>query len=66
MEWSCGTITGHSRVFSLEKNESFVAEIRVIDIGNLDINNPINIGTESYTSYAKLTDKGIGFTAGVP
>lgn len=47
--------------FSLEKNKSIVAEIRVIDIENLDINDPINFGTESCTSYAKLTDKGIVF-----
>lgn len=61
MEWSCGTKTGHSRVFFLEKNESIVAEIRVIDIENVDINNPVNFGPESCTSYAKLTDNGIIF-----
>lgn len=61
MEWACGTKTGHSRVFFLEKNDSIVAEIRVIDIENVDINNPINFGAESCTSYAKLTDKGIIF-----
>lgn len=61
MEWSCGTKNGHSRVFFLEKNENIVAEIRVIDIENVDINNPINFGAESCTSYAKLTDQGIVF-----
>lgn len=61
MEWSCGAKTGHSRVYFLEKNENIVAEIRVVDIENVDINNPINFGAESCTSYAKLTDKGIIF-----
>ena len=61
MEWSCSTKTGHSRVFFLEENESIVAESRVIDIENADINNPRNVGAESCTSYAKLTDKGIIF-----
>lgn len=61
MVWSCGAKSGHSRVFFLEKNENIVAEIRVIDIENDDINNPINFGAESCTSYAKLTDKGIIF-----
>jgi len=61
MDWSCGGKTGHSRVFFLENGETIVAEIRVVDIDNVDINNPINFGSESCTSYSKLTDTGIIF-----
>lgn len=61
MEWSCGNKSGHSRVFFLEESGNIVTEIRVLDIENVDVNNPINFGEESCNSYAKLTDKGIIF-----
>ncbi len=61
LEWLCGARSGHSRVIFLEEEEKIIAEIRVIDIENVDINNPVNFGAESCSSYAKLTDKGIIF-----
>lgn len=65
MVWSCDGKSGHSRVFFLEdenlEREKLVAEIRVVDVENVDINNPINFGAESCTSYTKLTDSGIIF-----
>ena len=61
VDWTCGGKSGHSRVIFLREAEKIVAEIRVVDIENADINNPINYGAESCTSYAKLTDSGIIF-----
>jgi hypothetical protein len=63
MVWSCGGNSGHSRVFFLREGEEkeIVAEIRVVDIENVDINNPVNFGAESCTTYAKLTKNGIIF-----
>ena len=61
MAWTCGGKSGHSRVFFLREGEKIAAEIRVVDIENVDINNPINFGAESCTTNAKLTDKGIIF-----
>ena len=60
MDWSCGGKSGRSRVFFLEDGK-IIAEIRVVDIESVDINNPVNFGAESCTSYAKLTDSGIIF-----
>ena len=61
MEWSCGGKTGHSRVFFLRKDEKIIAEIRVIDIDSVDINNPVNFGAESCTTFQELRDNGIVF-----
>lgn len=61
MYWTCGDKSGHSRVFLFREGEKIVADIRVVDIENTDINNPVNFGAESCTSYAKLTDNGIIF-----
>lgn len=61
MAWVCGGKSGHSRVFFIREGETIVSEIRVVDIENVDINNPINFGAESCTSYAKLADGGIIF-----
>jgi hypothetical protein len=61
MDWSCGGNTGHSRVFFLRKDEKIIAEIRVIDIENVDINNPVNFGAESCTTFQELRDNGIIF-----
>jgi hypothetical protein len=61
MDWLCGGKSGHSVVYFREDGEKIVAEIRVVDIENVDINNPINFGAESCTSYTKLTDRGIIF-----
>jgi hypothetical protein len=61
MDWSCGGKSGHSRVFFLQEGEKIVTEIRVVDIENVDINNPINFGAESCTSYAKWSNSGIVF-----
>jgi hypothetical protein len=61
MDWSCSGKSGHSRVFFLREDEKIVVDIRVVDIENVDINNPINFGAESCTTFAKLTDKGIIF-----
>lgn len=59
--WTCEGKSGHSRVFFVLESEKIVADIRVVDIENADINNPINFGAESCTSYAKVTDSGIIF-----
>ena len=61
MDWSCGGNTGHSRVFFLRKDEKIIAEIRVIEIENVDINNPVNFGAESCTTFQELRDNGIIF-----
>jgi len=61
MEWSCGGHSGHSRVFFLRKDEKIIAEIRVIDIETVDINNPVNFGAESCTTFQELRDNGIIF-----
>ena len=61
MDWSCGGNTGHSRVFFLRKDEKIIAEIRVIDIDSVDINNPVNFGAESCTTFQELRDNGIIF-----
>jgi hypothetical protein len=61
MDWSCGGKSGHSRVFFLREDEKIVADIRVVDIEDVDINNPINFGAESCTSYVELRDSGIIF-----
>ena len=61
MAWTCGGNSGHSRVFFIRQGENIVTEIRVVDIENVDINNPTNFGKESCDSYAKLTEKGITF-----
>lgn len=61
MDWSCGGKSGHSRVFFLREGEKIVADIRVVDVEDVDINNPINFGAESCTSYAELRDGGIIF-----
>ena len=61
MDWSCGGKSGHSRVFFLREDEKIVADIRVVDVEDVDINNPINFGAESCTSYAELRDSGIIF-----
>jgi hypothetical protein len=61
MVWTCGGKSGHSRVFFLREGEAISAQIVVVDIENVDINNPINFGAESCTTNAKLTDKGIIF-----
>ena len=61
MDWSCGGNTGHSRVIFLRKDEKIIAEIRVIDIENVDINNPVNFGAESCTTFQELRDNGIIF-----
>ena len=61
MDWSCGGNTGHSRVLFLRKDEKIIAEIRVIDIENVDINNPVNFGAESCTTFQELRDNGIIF-----
>lgn len=61
MVWSCGGKSGRSRVFFLREGEAISAQIVVVDIENVDINNPINFGAESCTTYEKLTDKGIIF-----
>lgn len=61
MDWACGGKSGHSRVFFLREGGKIVADIRVVDIEDVDINNPINFGAESCTSYAELRDRGIIF-----
>jgi len=61
MEWSCGGHTGHSRIFFLRKDEKIIAEIRVIDIETVDINNPVNFGAESCTTFQEMRDNGIIF-----
>ena len=61
MEWMCGDKSGHSRVFFLRKDEKIIAEIRVIDIDTVDINNPVNFGAESCTTFQELRDDGIVF-----
>jgi hypothetical protein len=61
MVWTCGGKTGHSRVFFLREGEAISAQIRVVDIENVDINNPVNFGAESCTTNAKLRDNGIIF-----
>jgi hypothetical protein len=61
MVWTCGGKSGHSRVIFLREGEAISAQIYVVDIENVDINNPINFGAESCTTNAKLTDKGIIF-----
>ena len=61
MEWSCGGKIGHSRVFFLRKDEKIYAEIRVIDIETVDINNPVNFGAESCTTFQELRENGIIF-----
>jgi hypothetical protein len=61
MEWTCGGKSGHSRVFFLRKDEKILAEIRVIDIDTVDINNPANFGAESCTTFQELRDDGIVF-----
>ena len=61
MDWICGGKSGHSRVFFLRKDEKIVAEIRVIDIDTVDINNPVNFGAESCTTFQELRDNEIIF-----
>ena len=61
MVWTCGGKSGQSRVFFLREGEAISAQIVVVDIENVDVNNPINFGAESCTTNAKLTDKGIIF-----
>lgn len=61
MDWSCGGKSGHSKVYFFRKDEKIVAEIRVVDIDTVDINNPVNFGAESCTTFQELRDNGIIF-----
>jgi hypothetical protein len=61
MEWTCGGKSGNSRVFFLRKDEKIIAEIRVIDVDSIDVNNPVNFGAESCTTFQELRDNGIIF-----
>lgn len=61
MDWSCGGKSGHSKVFFIRKDEKIVAEIRVVDIDTVDINNPVNFGAESCSTFQELRDNGIVF-----
>jgi hypothetical protein len=61
MDWFCGGKSGRSVVFFREDGKKIVADIRVVDIKDVDINNPIHYGSESCTTEAKLTDNGIIF-----
>jgi hypothetical protein len=61
MDWSCGGKSGRSIVFFREDGKKIIADINVVDVKDVDINNPINYGLESCTTDAKLTDNGIIF-----
>jgi hypothetical protein len=61
MDWSCGGKTGRSLVFFREDGKRIVTDIRVIDIEDVDINNPVHYGSGSCTTDARLTDTGIIF-----
>jgi hypothetical protein len=61
MDWNCGGKSGHSRVFFLRKDEKISADIRVIEIDSVDINNPVNFGAESCTTFQELRENGIVF-----
>lgn len=61
MNWFCGDKAGRSVVFFREDGKKIVADIRVVDIKDIDINDPIHYGSESCTTDATLTDNGIIF-----
>ena len=61
MDWSCGGKSGRSLVFFREDGKRIVTDIRVIDIEDVDINNPVHYGSESCTTDVRLTDNGIVF-----
>jgi hypothetical protein len=61
MDWSCGDKSGRSIVFFLEDDKMIVADIQVVDIQKVDINDPRYYGLERCTTNAKLTDNGIIF-----
>ena len=61
MDWFCGDKAGRSIVFFREDGKKIVADINVVDIKDIDINNPIHYGSESCTTDATLTDNGIIF-----
>jgi hypothetical protein len=66
MDWFCGGKSGRSVVFFREDGEKIVADISVVDIIDVDINNPIHYGSENCTTEAKLTDNGIIFNGCSP
>jgi len=61
MVWSCGGRSGWSRVFFQDDGKKIVADITVVDIKDVDINNPEYFGPERCTTDTELTDKGIIF-----
>ena len=66
MEWSCGGKSGHSRVFFIRQDQKIFAEIRVIDIEAVDINNPVNFGAESCSTFQELRVNEIVFFGCTP
>lgn len=66
MDWFCGDKAGRSEVFFREDSNKIVADIRVIDIKDIDINNPILYGSESCTTEATLSNDGIIFNGCSP
>lgn len=61
MIWSYGGRSGWSRVFFRDDGEKIVADIKVVDIENVDINQQEFYTSESCTGNAKLTDNGVIF-----